>query len=612
MYFIGAGQCNAVFGIPNSFFALNPNRSEINLGHALSSDDCRDQPVACNTEKDELKRGEEKWSAQEICYVAGRLSPHQHPTECATCLAALQLYTGEHMPYVINAAQRAAFLVCLSQEPRAKTLSFRDELIVLLQDFSRRVELVLMPNFLVSPLQLLHPILEEECSAGGSLTIELKPKSAWRCPRVIGIEFHTPEKTLDGIDLPKVVYVHPSKRCVCRYSQMVYLKLAKQQAGGRITTMDEEPPSYSIKTQESGQNGQNLSFHKEPMDGLPPMYCPNYLFRSDLSTLEGLRRLRARPVNNLNVFRAGARSEASSLGNEECDMLATTLECSGVLPILESLQLSGSVSNGVTERSRADSDMGDEITDVLDIELLYAWSRVSDKTQVSWLICCEDKDAMTEECDAVPTSHLECQCGEVSRYVGMSSDAGRESLDRKAQTHRVLKPLPTSYCIRRVKPSLSFEESVARFHVSTTARDVSIMISASRIWTPSPLPSENLHFLPLSSTLGARRLTTTTATEVKVKVDGPLPWKLPLHFYAAPSPPFEPPALRKGMETTEEPDTSTRSSWYCCFVGVVDVDHKGDRKSLEYYYKRDKQCIKAWADAVGEREVTHWAANYWQ
>ncbi|CCW60760.1 unnamed protein product [Phytomonas sp. EM1] len=135
-------------------------------------------------------------------HVALRISDTPQ-RECEECARALKSFVGSRI------------IISMTPELRAH-LSARvspNHLVLL----NSATEVMLLSNFTVNPAALLHrpctgfPFPRAGTCAGltADYTIEIKPKSAWRRPRVIGIE-------VDG----QAHFLHPLKRTHCRYAMM--------------------------------------------------------------------------------------------------------------------------------------------------------------------------------------------------------------------------------------------------------------------------------------------------------------------------------------------------------------------------------------------------------
>lgn len=382
MFFIGAGQRNAVFGLLPSFFALAGNG---------------DDETPTMRSSAELQQGDG------LTDMAGRVSRDLNHSECLTCVEALQKYCGVHHLRRLHPLQRDLLLAHLEAADPSH-ISFKQLLCDALRNAETGVAMMMMPNFSVNSLHFLrdlstalcslsrHPLTAPLPSPTADMVIEVKPKSVWRPPEIVGIQIGDAEP----------IFIHPGKRSRCRFSQMQCLKRTG-------ADMEREPP-----------------------------YCPNYLYRKDLSTLEGLQRLLRRPSNNLVVI--AGESTCSPL---HCSAVAQALDASDLLPTLESLQL-----RGVARNTEEKSHLPDH---VLDIELLYPWTCASSDEAVFWIV---------EETNA----DLHCEC---------VRNAPCSAMRQQEEGVRV-----------RVAPWLSRDECVRRFYAATTARDVSIIVSLSSVSCP--------------------------------------------------------------------------------------------------------------------------------
>lgn len=380
MFFAGSGGANLVLGAPLSFFGEGTGSKASTL-------------VAIRIP---LQTG-------------GRI-----PCESSQCLQVLKAFTGTHERVNLTPQQVEAILSFVGPHSQSELgitaavlSSFRNALQASV-DAQQVLQAVRLPYFGF----VLHPRISTILQAAPTMSdrrslamVELKLKAAWRPPRLVGIE-------VDGVK----TFLHPSKRCVCRYSQMMCVK---RSAAGSC------PPAFTSED-----------------------YCPNYFFRDDLSSSEGILRLLRCPSNNLRVKRfpqchhaagdGGGSNAEETLSRGEAEVLARCVESSGVLPLLEELQLHGTNLSSAMETSRR---LG-----VLDVELLYPWSLAKDASSVVWLV---DGD-----CD--PLTH--CSCSHPSTAL----------------------PLLDVESLHRVTPEASLEMCTELFYTATTARDVSIIVSMKK------------------------------------------------------------------------------------------------------------------------------------
>ncbi|RNE99785.1 inositol-pentakisphosphate 2-kinase [Trypanosoma rangeli] len=245
------------------------------------------------------------------------------------------------------------------------------------------------------------------------------------------------------------------------------------------------------------------------------VYCPNMLLLGDqTSVAAGLRQLIRCPANNFRFI--PVENPLGEIGDAELEDLSTALHESDVFRVLANLQLYGSASHSDWE--------------VLDIELLYQWSCARDMSSVRWIV---------RESEASAFLNVECACQRGIHAVTMD----------EGQTEDIT-------TIHLLSPPMGLRECIDRFYVSTTANDVSVVVSLSK------------------GNVAAAAGPTTA-------VDGPT-------------------GSRRSLELTQ-----WRSLYGGVFVdfgfptasilriGVVDIDAKL-HKSLQHYFEFNKDILAAW------------------
>ncbi|KAG8347072.1 putative Inositol pentakisphosphate 2 kinase [Trypanosoma vivax] len=312
MRFIGAGSCSVVFAFSEE--------EERELVHLLGL------PV-------------------NLSHFALRLS-RLVTSQCPICLGALRQFVGWRCAVELTDGLRA---LCVDAYPPLGTRC-RD---------ARHAELV--SNFSVDPCRLWPPSVPEigENKVGTvSLVVEIKPKSAWKQPYVVGI----------SVD-DQIYYLHPVKLCRCRFSLMRLLKEKRECKQLATVGVDHS------------------------------LYCPNQMLLGDqLSIMDALLRLGQCPSNNLALI--SSSNDRDALDELDRTVVSVALKESGVFPILVNLQLYG--SNAELEWP------------VLDIELLYRWSTARDASTVRWIV----QDVHHSLAREVKCS---CQMSVCERYDVMSS-----------------------------------------------------------------------------------------------------------------------------------------------------------------------------------------------
>ncbi|ESL07785.1 hypothetical protein TRSC58_04522 [Trypanosoma rangeli SC58] len=168
------------------------------------------------------------------------------------------------------------------------------------------------------------------------------------------------------------------------------------------------------------------------------VYCPNMLLLGDqASVAAGLRQLIRCPANNFRFI--PVEDPLGEIGDAELEDLSTALHESDVLKVLANLQLYGSG--------------GPSDWEVLDIELLYRWSCARDMSSVRWIV---------RESEASAFLNVECACQRGIHAAAMD----------EGQTEDITLHLLT--------PPMGLRECIDRFYVSTTANDVSVVVSLSK------------------------------------------------------------------------------------------------------------------------------------
>ncbi|KAK7195909.1 Inositol-pentakisphosphate 2-kinase [Novymonas esmeraldas] len=373
--FLGAGKCNVVVDLPMSMVANTASPAT--------------RPGAPQTQRAALRI---------------RSAAHK---ECPECYTALQAYAGERQVVPLAAELYAAI-------ERVVPAKFHK----LMHGAS---EATLVPNFTSDPAQLLSAHLASaspgEAGRVADYTVEVKPKSAWQPPQVIGV-------VVDGV----AHWMEEAKQQHCRYAQMRSFKAVRDAA-------EEAPAPVAVTT----------------VDGAAGPYCPNFLFRAALSSRDGLQRLVHSPQNNLKVISHHPSRELVHPGNPETltaaelNGIADAIDASHVLAPLAHLQLYGCAAAGAEaslEETRSRS------VAVLDAGLLYHWSTAQDKDAVRWLVVEADTEGL-------------CSC---TASVSLKDAADGSPARARPQ---------------QVAPLLDFATCLERFYVSTTAKDVSLMIAVS-------------------------------------------------------------------------------------------------------------------------------------
>lgn len=389
-----------------------------------------------------------------------RGTPHN---ECAECYRVLKPYAGSRHVVPLDAALYAAIEAVVP--PKHVGL------------IKGATEATIVPNFTNDPAQLLQVDVTAGDESGrlADYTVEVKPKSAWRQPQVVGI-------IVDGV----TYMIDPTKHRHCRYAQMLSYKEARD--------------SKEVETPPAGVD-------HTPSPNLP--YCPNFLYQPALSSRDGLRRLMCSPKNNLKVISYHPSRAQSHPGDPkvltvaELDGIADAIDASGVLAPLAHLQLCGCAPPAKDDP--ADVAAAKEIP-VLDVELLNRWSHAKDTEAVKWVVLASN-----------PTALCSCTASETNNVAPTLEDA------------------------RQVCPLLDLAACVERFYVSTTAKDVSLMVAVS-----------SCHGSPDESS-PCCRLTATPADVGGVFV-------------------------QRGADVYR--------------VGAVDLDDK-QHKSLHHYYLHDREIVEA-------------------
>ncbi|KAG5468010.1 hypothetical protein LSCM4_01097 [Leishmania orientalis] len=356
-------------------------------------------------------------------------------------------------------------------------------------------EATLVPNFTSDPGQLLQKgvTAPEVVDRVADYTVEVKPKGAWQPPQVVGI-------VVDGT----THWIDEVKHRHCRYAQMLQYKEVRDEAGGA-------PALGAAASRCSASNDKDSN----------ATYCPNYLFRPTLSSREGLQRLMKSPQNNLKVISYHASREGKYTGDpmtltvEEVNGIADAIDASGVLTPLAHLQLYGCAPPS------ADASPEEALSrsvPVLDAHLLHLWSIAENKEDVQWIVVDADPEA-------------QCSCTSIT-----DEDTSK----------------PLSWANPRyVAPTLSYAACRDRFYVSTTAKDVSLMIAVSYgRGVPETSASDHIVLADVSPEVGGGCF------------------------------------VRHGADVYR--------------IGVVDLDSK-THKSLEYYYMYDRNIVRAFMAHVRDK-----------
>jgi hypothetical protein len=405
--------------------------------------------------------------------VAVRIRSTAHK-ECADCYRALKAYAGSRHVVPLPPALFKAIEAVIPPE--------HHNLI------KGATEATIVPNFTSDPAQLLRMDLAagDEPGRVADYTVEVKPKSAWEQPQVIGI-------VVDGT----TYWINEAKHHHCRYAQMLIYKEARD--------AKKEEVHAKLRSISSTNTTELASSASSP-------FCPNYLFRPSLSSREGLRRLMHSPQNNLKMIshhpsRAQPHcSDPKKLTVEELDGIADAIDESGVLGPLTHLQLCGCAPPCRDEPADV---VASKSIPVLDVELLYRWCMAKDKAAVEWLVLPADPAA---QCSCIATK----------------------------ENHHHHKSVQRSEA-QRVRPKLDLRTCAERFYVSTTARDVSLLVAVS-----------SRRGEPDTSTAWSR------LTGVPAEIGGVF--------------------VQCGMDVYR--------------VGVVDLDDKR-HKPLEHYYLHDQEIVEA-------------------
>ncbi|CAJ1022947.1 Inositol-pentakisphosphate 2-kinase, putative [Leishmania lindenbergi] len=377
--FLGAGKCNVVVDLPMCFVSSSLSSSSAHLTGAAT------QRAALRIRNAGLK-------------------------ECPECYRALGAYAGGRQVVPLSADLYAAIASVVPAKFHT-----------LMKDAS---EATLVPNFTSDPAQLLRigVTAPEEAGRVADYTVEVKPKSAWQPPHIVGI-------VVDGA----AHWIEETKHRHCRYAQMLCYKRIRDSA-------EEAPASVAAAGLHGGASSAK--------GGSAP-YCPNYLFRPNLSSRDGLQRLMHSPQNNLRVISYHASRKVNHPGNpetltvEELNGIADAIDASGVLVPLAHLQLYGCAP---ANADALPEEIQSRSVPVLDAQLLHHWSVAQNKKDVQWIVVDVDSETL-------------CSC---------TSFTDGEAYKRLSCANP-----------RYVVPSLDYAACLDRFYVSTTAKDVSLMIAVS-------------------------------------------------------------------------------------------------------------------------------------
>ncbi|CAD2215790.1 hypothetical protein AGDE_06179 [Angomonas deanei] len=321
------------------------------------------------------------------------------PCECENCYKALKPFCGMR-----------------ESVPLPEAL-FNEAKSVVPEKFHRLIDgatvATVVPNFSADPGRILadparqRSVTEEERK--GDYTIEIKPKSIWQRPVVVGI-------IVDG---GEPIYIHPAKLSHCRYSQMLYYKAERD-------------------------NDESLA------QDVASSYCPNFFYSKDLSSLEGFERLKQKAINNLKVISChpsfkekaagGKVPPADVIADADLKGIADALDFSEIFQSVGALQLYGTYAEDYSK-----------VTPVLDIELLYPWTQAKDKESVQWLVLPADADlpcACTSE-GYTPKTEL------LQQAVAQKPDITLETAIERfycSVTAKDISLLLSRYCLRLVDP----------------------------------------------------------------------------------------------------------------------------------------------------------------
>ncbi|TPP46750.1 Inositol-pentakisphosphate 2-kinase family protein [Leishmania donovani] len=426
-----------------------------------------------------------------MCFVPSSLSAASHPTgaaaqraalrirdtavkECSECYRALEAYAGGRRVVPLPADLYAAIASVVPAKYHA-----------LMHNAS---EATLVPNFTSDPAQLLQMDMAASDAAGrvADYTVEVKPKSAWQPPQVVGI-------VADGV----AHWIEEAKHRHCRYAQMLRYKEVRDVAEGAPGSVASAAPHDSVRSAKMGSGP----------------YCPNYLFRPALSSREGLQRLMHNPQNNLKVVSYHASRKGTHTGDpktltvEELNGIADAIDASRVLAPLAHLQLYGCAP---ASADASPEEAQSRSVPVLDAHLLYHWSVAQNKENVQWIVVDTDPETL-------------CSCMSIT-----DGDACKR---------------PSRASPRYVAPTLDYAKCLDRFYVSTTAKDVSLMIAVSCRKSQPVAPASECAVL----------------TNILPEVGGGC-------------------FVRRGADVYR--------------IGVVDLDSK-THKSLAHYYMHDKVIVNA-------------------
>ncbi|KAG5494098.1 hypothetical protein JKF63_01933 [Porcisia hertigi] len=441
--FLGAGKCNVVVDVPMSYVSGS-------LGSARCPGDVATQRAALRI----------------------RNAGHR---ECLECYRALEAFAGKRQVVGLPADLHAAIASVVPARYHA-----------LMQNAS---EATLLPNFTSDPAHLLKMDVtaSDVAERVADYTVEVKPKSVWRPPQVVGI-------VVNGT----AHWIGEVKRRHCRYAQMLRYKEVRGKA--------EEGPAPMVAPAPRGSAGS--------VKNGGGCYCPNYLFRPTLSSREGLQRLLRSPENNLKVisYHESRRKNEHPcnpkvLTVEEINGIADAIDASQVLAPLAHLQLYGCAP---TSADALPEETPLHLVPVLDADLLHHWSTARKEDDVQWIVVDSDPETL-------------CSCA---------------SLPDDNAAKRLCCANP-----RYVAPLLDYATCLDRFYVSTTAKDVSLLIAVSR----------------------SRGKPETSASGFVVVADVP-------------------PEVGGGLFLRHGSDVYR--------VGVVDLDAK-THKSLEHYYLHDQNIVNA-------------------
>lgn len=347
---------------------------------------------------------------------------------------------------------------------------------------------------------------QRDLSLKSSATFEVKPKSSWQEPLFRAARFYGPLETENGVNAGEELrQLHPRKLSQCRFSQMQVWKEARK---GKKRQQQETDAVHA-----------------------PQRYCPNDLLMEPTAVAKesALIALSLHPENNLkciDIHESVAPVQASSK-EVECINTAACLSAASVALAhfdicarITSLQLGGSLN--------VQQDT------LLDVELLHHWLRCQREggTDFQVLRRLSVAPRNEEQC-----SRCACKEGPLEIVASpLEVDPTREEW---------------------IRPPFSLNEALDSFYVSTTAKDLSLIITVER-WSSvddgggaaTPVPSLVSNTLPQITMISSQAIAYQPSPSELIK----------------------------------------------CRVGVVDIDCKR-HKSVDHYFHQDAD-ICAVVDSV--------------